>query len=180
MTIRLARTVILLHINLIDKNPDRNLDSNRGRKTAVQSFARHIVLSATAIHSSIETPGSSSISGYLWDIHVGRPDFVSSNLLLLVMCRDDLAHGLLEMKRSLLHLRVELAVDEDPRVEVLLGVDTKDLVLGHDTLIHVTNQGEVFVRGLFVAIDLVTHDRLGRADWGEPLHEEEIGSVGLT
>lgn len=31
-----------------------------------------------------------------------------------------------------------------------------------------------------MAIDFVAHDRLGRADGGEPLHEEKVGSVGLT
>lgn len=109
--------------------------------------------------------GSTSLSG---------PDLVASGVFLLVVFCDNLPYSLLEMKRTLLHLRVELAVDEDAGVQVLLRVDAEVFVLGHDSLVHVADKVEFLIASVLVPIDFVAHDRLGGAHRGKSLHEEEV------
>lgn len=104
------------------------------------------------------------------------PDFVAGGLLLLVVFHDHLPHGFLEVERTLLHLGVELAVDKDTRVEILLAVDAEVLVLGHDSFVHVADEVEGLVAGVLVAIDFISHYRLGWADRSKSLHEEEVGT----
>lgn len=106
---------------------------------------------------------------------MGGPDLMAGSKLLLVVGSDNVTDGALEVDGPLLHLRVQLAVDEDARVEILLGVGAEVLVLGHDSLVHVADGGELLVRGVLVAVDFVAHDALGWAGWGEALHEEEVG-----
>lgn len=107
---------------------------------------------------------------------VGRRDLMTGSELLLVMLGDDVTDGALEVDGSLLHLRVQLAVDEDACVEVLLGVGAEVFILRHDSLVHVADGGELLVVGVVVAVDFVAHDALSWADWGEALHEEEVGA----
>lgn len=105
---------------------------------------------------------------------VGRRDLMAGSELLLVVRGDNVTDGALEVDGPLLHLRVQLAVDEDARVEILLGVRAEVFVFGHDPLVHVADGGELLVVGVLVAVDFVAHDALAWADWGEALHEEEV------
>lgn len=114
--------------------------------------------------------GSTSLSG---------PDLVASGVFLLVVFCDNLPYSLLEMKRTLLHLRVELAVDEDAGVQVLLRVDAEVFVLGHDSLVHVADKVEFLIASVLVPIDFVAHDRLGGAHRGKSLHEEEVWAARM-
>lgn len=101
---------------------------------------------------------------------------MTGSLLLAEVFGDDFADGALEVQRAHFHLRVQKAVDEDAGVEVLLGVDAQVLVLGHDTFVHVADEVEGLIGGIFVAVDFVAHDGLCGADGGEALHEEEVGT----
>lgn len=104
---------------------------------------------------------------------------MASGLLLVEVLGDDFADGALEVQWALLHVWVKETVDEDTGVEVLLRVDAQVLVLGHDTLVHVANEGKGLVGGVLVAVDFVAHDGLGWADGGEALHEEEVWTGGV-
>lgn len=64
------------------------------------------------------------------------PDLAFRSLFLLVVFCDDISCNLLEVQWSLLHLGVQLAVDEDAGVEVLLCGVAEDFVFGHDALVH--------------------------------------------
>lgn len=93
------------------------------------------------------------------------------------------ADVLLEEERTLLHLGVHLAVDEDTGVDVLLGVGAEVLVLRHDTLVELSDESEVFIAGVLVAEELVAHGGAGRAVGNESLDHEEVrrdvgGSIG--
>ena len=105
---------------------------------------------------------------------VSGPDFVASGLFLLAVCFNHIAHGALEVERALLHLGVKQAVDEHTHVHVLLGVNAEVLVLRHDSLVHVANGVEVLIARVLVAIDFISHHRLGWADRSKSLHEEEV------
>lgn len=82
---------------------------------------------------------------------------MASGLLLLTMFHDDLANSFLEVERTLLHLRVKLAVDKDAGVEVLLAVDAEVLVFRHDSFVHVADEVKGFISGVLMAIDFVPH-----------------------
>ena len=99
---------------------------------------------------------------------------MAGSLLLVEVLSDNFADGALEMQWAHLHLRVQEAVDKHASVQVLLCVDAEVLVLGHDALVHVAYEVEVFVCGVLVAVDFVAHDGLGWARGGEALHEEEV------
>lgn len=108
-----------------------------------------------------------------------RPDLMTRSLLLSKVFRNNITNSLLEMKWTLLHLGVKLAVDKDTSVEVLLRVHAQVLVLRHDALVDVADEVEVLVGGVLVTVDLVAHYTLSRAGRGESLHEEEIGTRSL-
>lgn len=105
-----------------------------------------------------------------------RPDFMTHSFLFGEVIRDDLTHSLLEMKRTLLHPGMKLAVDKDTSVEVLLRVHAQVLILRHDPFVHVTDEVEGLVGGVLVAVDFIAHHTLRGADRGEALHEEEVGT----
>ena len=92
------------------------------------------------------------------------------------MLRDGIAHTLLEEKGTLLHGGVQQPVHEDARVDVLLGVGAEVLVLRHDALVHRADGVEVFVAGVLVAEDFVSHCGLSGAVGDESLDEEEVWS----
>lgn len=71
------------------------------------------------------------------------PDLPAFALLAHAMLHDDLAAALLEEERTLLHVRVQLAVDEDTGVDVGLCALTQHLVLKHDTLVQVGDLAEL-------------------------------------
>lgn len=102
------------------------------------------------------------------------PNLMTTVFFLLVVFHDDLAHGLLEVERALLHLGVELTVDEDTGIEVLLGENAKILVLGHDSLVHVADEVELRVAGILVAVDLIAHHAFLGSKGSESLHEEKV------
>lgn len=169
--------------NNTNKSPftTSSLDSNcRCRnKAAFQWFIQIVLLHTAAIHSCVESDDvvlADGIIRILGKNLLSGPDFMAGGLLLLVVFHDDLAHSFLEVQRTLLHLGVELAVDEDAGVEVLLAVDAEVLVLGHDSFVHVADEVEGFVAGILVAIDFVSHHGPGWADRSESLHEEEVGT----
>lgn len=105
-----------------------------------------------------------------------RPDLVTHSLLFGIVFCNDLAHSLLEVKWTPLHLGMKLTVDEDTSVEVLLRVYTEVLVLRHDSFVHVTDKVEGLISGVLVTVDFVAHHTFRRAGRGESLHEEEVGT----
>ena len=85
-----------------------------------------------------------------------------------------LSAHLLEIQRALLHVRVQLAVYKDARVEVLLRLVAEGLVLGHDALEHLGDLVEVGGGGVPVAVDFVVDVRRGGGGGDEFLEEEEV------
>lgn len=94
----------------------------------------------------------------------------------MVLC-DGLAAQLLEVEWALLEARVHFAVDEDAGVDVLLGVLAQVLVFGHDALVDLVDELEVFFAGVLVAEDLVLHGRADGAVGHEALDHEEVRTV---
>ena len=74
----------------------------------------------------------------------------------MVLC-DGIADEFLEEERALLEFGVHLAVDEDTRVEVLLGEIAEVLVLGHDAFVDLVYQVELLRGGVLIPEDLVLH-----------------------
>lgn len=105
-----------------------------------------------------------------------RPNLVTRSLFFGVVFCDDFAYSFLEVKWTLLHLGMKLAVDEDTSVEVLLRVYTQVLVLRHDSFVHVADEIEGLVSGVLVTVDFIAHHTLRRAGRSESLHEEEVGT----
>lgn len=93
------------------------------------------------------------------------------------MLGDRLAAQILEEERSLLHARVHLTVDENPGVNITLCRITENLILRHDALVHLVDELEALICGVFVAEDLIGHGGpVGRV-WDEALDEEEVGAL---
>lgn len=137
-----------------------SLDSNCRccNKTTFQGFIQVVLLHAAAFYSCVESDDvvlADSI--ILRKTLFSGPDVMAGELLLLAVFHDDVTHSFLEMQRTLLHLGVKLAVDENTSVEVPLAVDAEVLVLGHDSFVHVADEVEGLITGVFVTIDFVSH-----------------------
>jgi hypothetical protein len=65
------------------------------------------------------------------------------------------SNRILKEQRGALQARVKLTIDKHPRIEVLLGTVTEVLVLVEDSLEEGVNVFEVFIRGLFMPVNLV-------------------------
>ncbi|KAI6765722.1 hypothetical protein HG530_006792 [Fusarium avenaceum] len=104
----------------------------------------------------------------------GIRNLLADSLLLLVVVLELLADALLEEERTLLHLGVHLAIDEDTGVDVLLSVGAEVLILGHDALVKLGDEVEVIVARVLVAEELVAHGGAGRAVGDEALDHEEM------
>lgn len=146
---------------------------NNGLLSCSQVDSRRVVCLAVGL-------GADDCCGNLL---LGRPDLLASLLLLLVVLLEKGADALLEEERALLHLGMHLAVDKDTGVDVLLGIGAEVLVLGHDTLVELSDESEVIVAGVLVAEEFVAHGGAGRAVGNEALDHEEVrrdvgGSVG--
>ena len=109
-----------------------------------------------------------------------RPDLLLGHFLTIVVLRDGIAAEFLEVQRALFEARVHLAVDEDAGVDVLLRVLTQVLVFGHDALVDLVDELEVFFARVFVAEDLVLHRGADGAVGDEALDHEEVGSVDIV
>lgn len=135
------------------------LHSNgRRSNTATQRVLQAILLAALTAQTRAERDRFIADCRSLDSVMLSRPDILAGFLLLLAVFRDDVPHCFLEVQRALLHLRMELPVDKNASVEVPLRVDAQVLVLGHDPLVHVADQVEIFVAGVLVSVDFVSHD----------------------
>ena len=150
-----------------------SLDSNGRCEIPIQSLLQ-IVLSAEYFQSRRNSDAVLTEGNVLGSSLVSGPDFLTSGLFLLVVLFNHLAHSALEVERAHLHLGVKQAVNENTSVDVLLGVNAEVLVLRHDSFVHVANGVEVLIVRVLVAIDFISHHRLGWADRSKPLHEEEV------
>lgn len=52
---------------------------------------------------------------------------------------------------------MKLAIDKNASVEVFLSVVAEDFVFGHDASVHVADESEVGLGGVFVSVDFVVH-----------------------
>jgi hypothetical protein len=95
--------------------------------------------------------------GLVGKLLLRRPNLLLGHLLAFVVRCDGVAAEALEVQRTLLEARVHLAVDEDAGVDVLLRVFAQVLVLGHDALVDLVDELEVFFARVLVAEDLVLH-----------------------
>lgn len=105
------------------------------------------------------------------------PDLLLGLLLAFVVLHHEIPDRLLEVQRSLFHLRVQLAVDEDAGIQILLRQVAEVLVLGHNALVDLVDFLKVFIRGLRVAVDFVLHNGSSGRERDEALHEEEVGAL---
>jgi hypothetical protein len=116
-----------------------SLDSDWRGKTATQGVPQIVLLVAVAVHTCAESDVVFADDRVLGRTFMSGPDFVAGGFLLLTVFCDDLAHGLLEVERALLHLGVKLAVDKDTSVKVLLGANAEVFVLRHNSFIHIAD-----------------------------------------
>lgn len=107
-----------------------------------------------------------------------RPDLLTCLLLPGCMLHDDLAAAFLEEEGTLLHVRVQLAVDENTGVDVLLSTLAQDLVLSHDALVDDVEAVELLAGAVTVLPDFVVHDTSVGAGGHEFLHEHEVRASG--
>jgi hypothetical protein len=117
-----------------------------------------------------------SNTGAIGQLLTRRPNLLLLGLLALVPLEDSVAAVLLEVEWALLHVGMELAVDEDAGFEVLLGKVAERLVLGHDALVHLVDALEVLFGRVAVTVDFVVDIGGGWACGHEFLHEEEVGA----
>jgi hypothetical protein len=103
-----------------------------------------------------------------------RPDLLASLFLLRRMLHDDLAATLLEEQGALLHVRVQLAIDENTSVYVLLSTFAQDFVLGHDALVDDVEAVKLLASAVAVLPDFVVHDTSVGTGRHEFLHEHEV------
>lgn len=93
------------------------------------------------------------------------------------MFRHVLTDEFLEEKWTLLHDGMHLASDEDASVDILLSQLAESLVLGHDSLVDIVDESEVFVGGILVSEDFVAYQRVLRSTGDKSLCEKEMGSA---
>ena len=127
------------------------------------SESQSLLVHAAAVHLAAEPQVLVAHVGAAGQRLPRGPDLLLGPQLALVVRLHALAHELLEVEGPLLHLGVQLAVDEDAGVDVLLGGGAEVLVLGHDALVDGVDELEVLVGGVLVAVDLVAHDGLAGA-----------------
>ena len=106
-----------------------------------------------------------------------RPDLLSCLPLPGCVLHDDLSASLLEEQWTLLHVRVELAVDKDASVDILLGALAEHFVFGHDALVDEVETVEFFAGAVAVLPDFVVHYALVGTGGHELLHEHEVGAA---
>lgn len=90
---------------------------------------------------------------------------------------DNVSAHLLEVKGTLFHLGMKLAVDEDTRVEILLRESAEFLIFAHNALVHCVYGLKIFVGRVSVAIDFVVDVGCSGGSGHEFLHEEEVGAL---
>lgn len=73
------------------------------------------------------------------------------------MFANHITGDLLEIQWALFEAGVHLTVDEDAGVEVLLSEFAEDFVFRDDLGVEFVDELEVFLAGVFVAVDLVVH-----------------------
>lgn len=130
------------------------------------------------LDSRILLNSDGSSSGKLGSGLLGRPDLVASSHLAVVVLDDGVADVALEPEGALLHGGVELAVDEDAALNVSLGAEGEALVLRHDALVELVDEGELLLGGVLALVDLVAHAGGAHAGGDEALdHEEVLGDV---
>jgi hypothetical protein len=77
----------------------------------------------------------------------------------------------------LLLLRVELAIDEHPTIQVLLSAVAKLLVLVEDLLVESNYVLELLVTGILVTVNLVLNLAGRCCHWDHPLDVKEVVTV---
>jgi hypothetical protein len=87
-----------------------------------------------------------------------RPDLSALTLLAGTVLHDNFAAALLEEEWALLHVWVQLAVDEETGIEIFLCALAEDLVLLHDACVQIRNGSECLFGGVLVTPDFVVHD----------------------
>jgi hypothetical protein len=114
------------------------------------------------------------IAGYF---RLRRPDLSPLSFLAVEMFRNNVSNCALEEQWGLLVFGMKLAIGENIPVDVVLCVRAENLIFSHDACVHFADELEVFIRGVFVSVNLVGH--LGGV-WAlgeEFLYHNEVWSV---